>query len=82
VIYDQRETFGRYLFAVNVQREKTQIVLAEIIRFRCYGAEKFRVFRSSEKELFWDGSQQGVFFGKRLRSAKNRERLQFDSGQI
>ena len=29
-----------------------------------------------------EGSQHGVFYGKRLRSARKRERLQFDRGQI
>ena len=31
---------------------------------------------------FGDGSQHGVVYGKRLRSARKRERLQFDSCQI
>jgi len=43
VIHAQRQTFGPDLSAVHVQRERTQIVVAEMIGVRRHGAEKFRV---------------------------------------
>jgi len=43
VIHAQIQTFGWYQSAVRVQRERTQIVVAEIIGVRRYEDEKFRV---------------------------------------
>ena len=80
VIHANQQTFGRYLFAVHVQRERKKILVAGIIRVRRHGAEKFRVLHHGES--FREGSQHGVVYAKRLRSARKHEGLQYDTGQI
>ena len=42
------QTVGRYLFPFNVQREVTQIVLADETGGRIHGAEKFRFLHHGE----------------------------------
>jgi len=48
VIHARRQTFRRYLSAVHVLRERTQIVVAEIIGFRRHGVQKFHVLHYGE----------------------------------
>ena len=53
------------------------VVMAREIRVRRYGAQNLGVFYHGEKEALGNRSQHGVVYGKGLRSARERGRLQF-----
>jgi len=60
VIHGQRQTFVRYLFAVHIQRERTQIVVAEMIRVRRHGAGTSVFFTMVNRSRFGMGTNTAL----------------------